>query len=75
MPETTWGDTVRVKVSAPATMRPGAIAEIVGIREVETEEQALQFQARIGSKIYLIEFGDGDATELGEAWIEPVAPR
>ena len=72
LPAPTWGDTVLVKASAPASMRPGAIAEVVGIRDVETPEQATQFEAPIGSKVYLIEFSNGDAMELAEMWIEPV---
>ena len=73
MPAATWGDTVRVKASAPMSMRPGAIAEVVGIRDVETPSQATQFETPIGSKVYLIEFSDGDAIELAEMWIETVA--
>ena len=69
----TWGDTVQVKVNAPMSMRPGAIAAVVGIREVETPEQVLQFEAPVGSKVYLIEFGNGDAIEISEAWIDAVA--
>jgi hypothetical protein len=74
MADPTWGDTVRVKAAAPPLMRPGALAAVVGIREVETLEQARQFEAAIGSKVYLIEFGDGDALELPEAWIEAHVP-
>jgi len=68
----TWGDTIQVKPNAPTCMRPSAVAEIVGIREVETAEQAVQFDAPLGTKIYLIEFGDGNAKEVVETWIEPM---
>jgi hypothetical protein len=70
MSEPTWGDTVRVKASAPLRMRPGAVAAVVGVREVETPEEALKFDAVVGTKLYLIEFGDGDAVELAQTWIE-----
>jgi transcription elongation GreA/GreB family factor len=73
MADFTWGDTVRVKAGAQAALRPGAIAEIVGIREVEVEAEARQFEAPIGSKLYLIEFGDGTSIEIPEAWIEDVS--
>ena len=69
----TWGDTVLVRASAPATMHPGAIAAVVGNRDVETPEQATQFETPIGSKVYLIEFSNGEAIEVAEIWIEPVA--
>jgi hypothetical protein len=70
MADFTWGDTVRVKAGANSARRPGAIAEIVGIRDIEAEDQAQEFDAPIGSKLYLIEFGDGTALEVPEAWIE-----
>ena len=73
MADFTWGDTVRVKAGAQPARRPGAIAEVVGIREIEVAEQARQFEAPIGSKLYLIEFGDGTSLEIPEAWIETVS--
>ena len=70
----TWGDLVRVKEDAPASMRPGSVAEVVGIREIETHEQARQFGAAIGGKVYLIEFGNGDAVEVPASTIETCVP-
>jgi hypothetical protein len=70
MSNVTWGDTVRIKNGAPPSVRPGALAEIVGMREIETLSQAQQFAATIGSKVHLVEFGDGQALEIPEAWIE-----
>ena len=70
MADFTWGDTIRVKAGAQPERRPGAIAEVVGIREIEVEDQAQHFEAPIGSKLYLIEFGDGTSLEIPEAWIE-----
>ncbi len=70
MTDPTWGDTVRIKPGAPPVVRPGSLAEVVGIREIETPAQAKQFAATIGSKVYLVEFGDGQALEVPEAWIE-----
>jgi hypothetical protein len=64
-----WGDSVRVKAGAPEK-RPGTIAAVVGIREIENEAQARQFLATIGGKVYLIEYADGIAVEVPEAWIE-----
>ena len=73
MADFTWGDTVRVKAGAQPARRPGAIAEVVGVREIEVEAQARQFEAPIGSKLYLIEFGDGTSVEIPETWIEAVS--
>ncbi len=50
--------------------RPGELAEVVGIREIESDTQAREFEAAIGSKVYLIEFGDGVSIEIPEGLIE-----
>lgn len=72
MGDFTWGDTVRVKVGAHSARRPGKIAEVVGIREVEVEDHARQLEAPVGSTLYLIEFEDGTSVEIAEAWLEAV---
>ncbi|MCC7363283.1 MAG: hypothetical protein IT303_02840 [Dehalococcoidia bacterium] len=68
----TWGDTVRIKKGASPEMRPGALASVCGMREVETAEQAKQFDCEIGSTLYLIEFGDGWSTEITQNYVEAV---
>lgn len=68
----TWGDVVRVKAHAPAILRPGAFASVVAIGDVETPEHAARLDAPIGTRTYLIEFGDGEAIEVAADWIEPV---
>ena len=73
MSEPTWGDTVRVSHQAPGPLRPGTLAEIVGIREIETRSQSDEFGSPIGTRVYLVEFGDGDAVEVPERWIEVVS--
>ena len=65
-----WGDTVRVKAGAQPQKRPGEVAEVVGFREIENATQAKEFCAPLGSVLYLIEYGDGSATEIPEEWIE-----
>jgi hypothetical protein len=73
MSEPTWGDTVLVSQQAPRRLRPGELAEIVGIRHINSPNQADQFAAPIGTRVYLVEFSDGIALEVPEKWIE-VAP-
>ena len=72
MSDFTWGDTVRVNEAAEPMRRPGSLAEVVGLREIEDETQARCFGAAIGTKLYLIEFGDGVSIEIPEAWIKAV---
>ena len=43
----TWGDTVRVDVSAPPALRPGQLGEVVGVSETGD------------GMTYTVEFGDG----------------
>ncbi len=69
-PRFTWGDTVRVATGALQAWRPGAIAEVVGFREVDTPAVALELDAAIGSTLYLVEFSDGSSLEIPEAAIE-----
>lgn len=67
----TWGDTVRVKVDAPPAVRPGALGEVVGIREIENQDQSTQFWGMpLGTKLYLVELGDGVAVEVPERMLE-----
>lgn len=69
----TWGDTVRVRSQAPREARPGALAEIVGIRTIDTDPQVVQFGAPLGTQVYVVEFEDGTSVELAEPLLEPFA--
>jgi|GEM_PF-5424965 len=72
--ERSWGDTVRVRPDAPAPLRPGMVAEIVGIRTIETTEQSAEFRTAIGSKLYLVEFSDAEAIEVPGRWLASFDP-
>lgn len=67
MPQFTWGDSVVVARNAPQEYRPGELASVCGIREVENSQQQEEFGVPIGSTIYLIEYGDGESTEIAES--------
>ncbi len=66
----TWGDTVKVRLNADPEKRPGAIAEVCGMRDVETDDQSEEFSSPIGTKLYLIEFEDGSSIEIPEGFLE-----
>ena len=72
MTEPTWGDTVRIKLSAKPEQRLGVLASVCGLRKVETEEQARQFGCQVGTTIYLVEYEDGVAVELPSPMLELV---
>lgn len=67
----TWGDLVRVKQNASDGMRPGTLADVCGMRQVDTTAQAEEFDSPIGTTLYLVEFGDGTALEIPERFLEP----
>ena len=54
----TWGDCVKVAESAPANLRPGARAAIVGLDD------------RADQPAYTVEFGDGSDAEIAETMLE-----
>jgi len=56
----TFGDEVRVKDSAPSSMRPGGLGAIVSIQDHEDPCS------------YTVEFGDGSDSEISEDLIELV---
>ena len=70
MTDPTWGDTVRIKPNAKPEQRPGELAAVCGLREVETEEQARRFDCPIGTTLYLVEYGDGLAVEVPATIVE-----
>ena len=72
MTRPTWGNTVKVKQTAPPVLRPGQYASVCGIREIENREQELKFCSPVGTTLYLIEFGDGISFEIREDLIELV---
>lgn len=63
---------MRIKVSAKPDQRPGVLAAVCGLREVQTEEQAHQFGCPIGTTLYLVEYGDGVAVEVPATVVELV---
>jgi hypothetical protein len=53
-----WGQAVRVRTFAPASMHSGRAGSVCGMRELK------------GQRIYLIEFSNGEAVEIGEDHLE-----
>lgn len=49
MARPTWGDTVRIKNTAPREMQPGHLAAVCGIRQIENEDHVSQFGCAIGT--------------------------
>jgi hypothetical protein len=66
----TRGDTVKIKSDAKAVMKPGSLAEVIGIRQVENATQEKEFGIPLGATILYLEFKDGTAIEVPEEWVE-----
>lgn len=65
----TWGDAVQVKQSAPQQFHPGEIGGVCGIEIIKSTEKAEQFCQKIGSKLYLVEFENGEAIDIPESFL------
>ena len=61
-----WGDTVRVRSSAPQRFRPSKLGAIcaISLEGDNSPEESCE---------YLVEFGDGQAMEIPEMWLEQAA--
>lgn len=69
-----WGNTVQIKQVAPECYKPGSKGCICGIRVIDTVETSKQFDQKIGSELYLIEFGDGETLEIPKNFISHPCP-
>ena len=70
-PKYDWGETVGVSKDAPPKFRPGQVGEICGIREVADEIQSDATGERVGTVMYIVEFGDGSSVEIAEQSLLP----
>ena len=59
----TYGDSVLVKANAPAEMRPGQKASVIGIT-TEHERSGSHFDQFPAGTIYLVEFEGGEALDI-----------
>ena len=54
----TWGDSVRVRTTAPAEFRPGAYAAVCALTEPDASRREF---------FYTIEFDDGSSAHIAES--------
>lgn len=70
-----WGDEIYVSQEAPNEFHPGTFGStgtfgsICGIREISSLQMAKKFDQKMGSKIYLVEFENGEAIEIPEMYL------
>lgn len=65
----TYSDTVRVNTNAPAEMRPGVRAWVIGIT-AQQERRGSHFAQFPAGTVYLVEFEGGDALDIHESMLE-----
>jgi hypothetical protein len=69
------GETLRVRLDAPAPGRVGEIGEVCGVAVVRTREHdASVLGGGLGQPAYLVEFEDGTPQELVGNLLEKVEP-
>jgi hypothetical protein len=68
----TWGDSVRIAEDAPANVRHGSPAEVVGVSE-QHERQGSYLQGFASGVVYTVEFEDGSDAEVREDHLIPLA--
>lgn len=64
-----WGDVVVVKQIAPERYKPGFRGSVCGMRSIDCIKLAIQFGQKVGSELYLIEFGNGETLEVPESFL------
>lgn len=65
-----WGESVRVKNTAPISFRPGQIASVCGMTKIKSEKLASKYKSNIGEWIYTIEYVGGADIEIPERYLE-----
>lgn len=66
----TWGDTVFVSESAPEACHPGSQGSVCGIRE--RTPPASGGVAGDSSRLYLIEFTNGESIEVPDEFVRKI---
>lgn len=65
-----WGDTVEITAEAPGKYQKAVKGSVCGIREIDTEMTAQDFEEPIGSILYLVESSCGNAIEVPEKFLK-----
>jgi hypothetical protein len=60
----TWGDTIQVKKDSPEKFYPGRLGAICGVRELVSSTSSNMLNSLVNTRIYTVEFGDGNTVEI-----------
>ena len=65
-----WGEAVSVSPDAPKEYRPSSIADVVGMIFINTSQLAQNFNVKLNTWVYTIEYTDGSSIELPEMFLQ-----
>lgn len=65
-----YGDSVKIKRSAPKEYFPGEPGSICGMDQLTVKEEAQEFLCEIGDWVYTVELPDGSSIEVAECYLE-----
>lgn len=65
-----WGESARVKDTAPTNYRPGQIVSVCGMTKIKSKTLADRYKSNIGEWIYTIEYIGGSDIEIPEHYLE-----
>lgn len=65
-----WGETVKIKDTAPNIFRPGEIVSICGMTKIDSMKLSDKYDSHIGEWVYTIEYLGGSDIEIPERYLE-----
>ncbi len=66
-----WGESVKIKDTAPSNFCPGKLASVCGMIKITPEDVRKQLSVVEPTWFYIVEFGDGSSIELPECYLDP----
>lgn len=65
-----WGETVKIRDTAPPIFRPGEIVSVCGMTKTNSKVLADKYGSNIREWVYTIEYLGGADTEIPERYLE-----
>jgi len=68
----TYDDLARVKVDAPAHLRPGQRCSVIAVIPDAERRRFPSLELLPSGTVYFVEFEDGDALDVHERYLDPL---
>lgn len=69
-----WGETAKVKDTAPSKFRPGEIVSVCGMTKIDSKFLVDKYDSSTDKWIYTIEYLGGTDIEIPECYLEKYQP-